>query len=447
VTAEVACPTSTIPGMKVDVAAAEPRHPCPGLALRLVRFREHRLRTGGALGDAATCRVHGSARAARLAEALGGDVEVLPGGAIVRIRHEVHLPLARASLGNLPWPVDASAPLVCLDTETTGLGTAAGTLVFLVGLGRWDHERLIVEQLMLPDQPDEPALLDALRSAIPADACLVTYNGKGFDWPLIVTRFRLHRSDAPPHAGHLDLLPVARRLWRHRLENARLATVERGVVGVQRTDDLPGALIPARYLEYLHTGRAAPLRDVIRHNRQDVVSLAMLVAHLGDRLADPAAGTWEHPGDLAALGREYVRRRRLDEGLACCESALAAADDRWSAGPPPGRRERDRLRAEYARVLRSAGRLDESRSAWTELAEGGGALAAVAWIQVAKHEEHVRRNLPEALVATEHAAALVERGRLLGRELPRLERDVARRMARLRRRVGRRRGLVMSPAR
>jgi uncharacterized protein len=386
------------------------------------------------------------ARADRLAAVLGGTVEHSSGGLLVRVRRDVDLPLARARLADLPWQIDAHAPLVCLDTETTGLGTAAGTLVFLVGLGRWEGDRLVVEQLVLPDQPDEPALLAALGAAISSDACLVTYNGKGFDWPLIVTRFRLHRSDAPPHAGHLDLLPIARRLWRHRLENARLCSVERGVVGVARTDDLPGALIPARYLEYLRSGRADLLGDVVRHNRQDVVSLAMLVAHLGERLADPAARSREHPADLAALAREYVRRRRFEEGLACCTSALAAAAARAQGGTPLGRRECDRLRAEYARVLRAAGRVDEAHATWTDLANEGGPLSAIAWIQVAKHQEHVRRNLPEALRAAETAAALVERRRGLGQALPRLERDLARRLARLRRRTARQRTAARAEA-
>ena len=56
-------------------------------------------------------------------------------------------------------------PLVCLDTETTGLATAAGTVAFLIGLGWWEDDRFRQVQLLLPDHPAEPGLLAAPRRA------------------------------------------------------------------------------------------------------------------------------------------------------------------------------------------------------------------------------------------------------------------------------------------
>ncbi len=402
----------------------------PDLAARLARFRalDHAPlpscgpRSGRIVGRAPDL-------ATALATALDAEVDRGRLGRVVRVRASLPLPAAVERLGALPYPVDPRHPLVCLDTETTGLGTAAGTVVFLVGLGRWDGERFEVEQLLLPDQPDEPAFLAALRDAIQPDAWLVTYNGRGFDWPLLVTRFRLQGAPAPVHAGHLDLLPVARQLWRHRLDNARLSTVERAIAGVYRDDDLPGALIPGRYLDFLRTGDAAPLRAVVEHNRQDVVSLGLLLARLAERYADPLARDREHPGDVAALGRAYARHRRFDEALACCDTAVATAAD-------PGLRER--LAVERARVLRLSGRHTEAAAAWRLIAESGGPLSAVAWVQLAKHLEHVRRDPAAALEAAERATTLVERHRLSGRALPRLEHDLARRRTRLRHRLARR---------
>ncbi len=377
--------------------------------------------------------------ASGLATALDAEVDRGRLGRVVRVRASLPLPAPLQRLATLPYAVDPRHPLVCLDTETTGLGTAAGTVVFLVGLGRWDGERFEIEQLVLPDHPDEPAFLAALRRAIPPDAWLVTYNGRGFDWPLLVTRYRLQGAPAPEYAGHLDLLPVARQLWRHRLDNARLSTVERAIAGVYRHDDLPGALIPGRYLDFLRTGDADPLRAVVEHNRQDVISLGLLLACLAERLADPLARDREHPGDIAALGRAYARHRRFNEALACCNTAVATAVD-------PGLRER--LAAEQARVLRLSGRHAESAAAWRLIAESGGPLSAVAWVQLAKHLEHVRRDTAAALEAAERATALLERHRLTGRALPRLEHDLARRRARLRHLLALRAGTAapMSPA-
>ena len=72
----------------------------------------------------------------------------------------------------------------------------------------------------------------------------MTYNGRTFDWPLITTRYRLSRREPPELAGHLDLLPISRTLFKHRLPDARLASVESGVAGVRRDADLPGATDP-----------------------------------------------------------------------------------------------------------------------------------------------------------------------------------------------------------
>jgi len=372
----------------------------------------------------------------RLAATVGGCVETTPAGSVVRVTSRVRLPLDVARLAALPYTIEPDRPILCLDTETTGLGTAAGTLAFLVGIGRWEGDMFIVDQLLVPDHSEEVAFLGILRDALSPDAWLVTYNGRGFDWPLLVTRFRLHRMPEPPHRGHLDLLPIARQLWRHRTGDARLSSVEAGVAGVRRSGDLPGALIPERYLGFLRDGDAAPLRAVLAHNREDVVSLARLLVHLADHLADPAARRHEPPGDVAGLARAFAQRRRFDEALACCADARGAASDP---------REHDQLRSYEARVLRMAGRREAAAAAWYELAVRGGPLAAVAWVQLAKHHEHVRRDPIAALDAVDRAASLAARGRLLGRDLPRLERDLARRRARLRRRIARRR-LTRVPA-
>lgn len=373
----------------------------------------------------------GSTRAQRLADSLGATVENGPAGPVVVLEQRIALPLAREQLGCLPYPVEATGPLLCLDTETTGLGTAAGTLPFLVGIGRWSGEIFSVRQLFLADQSDEPAFLAALAREIPADAWLVTYNGRSFDWPLLVTRYRLQRQAPPPLAGHLDLLPVARQLWRHRLEDARLASVERGVVGVLRHGDLSGALIPERYFAYLRTGRGSLLRDVADHNRQDVASLGRLLVELADRLAVPERRREAHPGDVGGLGRAFARRRRYAEALDCYETALGTAGEGWR----PDRVLAERLTADRARLLPRLGRRSEAAAAWLSIGEAGGRLAAVAWLQVAKHREHWAGDLAGALQAADLAAAIAARARLVGWPLELIERDLIRRRTRLQRRL------------
>jgi hypothetical protein len=449
---------------------------------RLASFRAARLavpgipeRGGGPVSSAA---------AERLAAELDGELVRTSVGCFVRLegRGDV-LPVDRQRLAKLPGQPPPLAPLLCLDTETTGLATASGTLAFLVGLGWWQGARFRQVQLLLPDHAFEPALLDELGRHIPACGWLVTYNGRTFDWPLLVARYRMARREAPAHAGHLDLLPFVRRVFRHRLPDARLRTVEGELLGRYRERDIDGWEIPGRYFEFLRSGVSRPLVDVIRHNEDDVRALGLLVGLLERRFGDPAARSSAPPGDLAGLARAYARERRVAEALACLDAAVAAAPpapmtrDPFGRTPVPvapdaddvawqSRRHRadfggrpltsrslpwpaahtsamteawsvERIVAERARLLRRLGRYDEAESAWLRLAEAGGTPAIQGWVEVAKVREHHLGDPAGALEATLIAARLVRRQVLANRLLSRLDRDLALRAGRLRRRLTR----------
>jgi len=417
------------------------------LERRLAAFRATREHPPPFCSGPTGPRSPADAPAGRLAAAVDGEWLATPLGSVVRREPPaVRLPLERERLARLPGQPAPEVPLVCLDTETTGLGTAAGTVAFLVGLGWWEGDRFRQLQLLLPDHADEPALLAALEAAIPPDAWLVTYNGRGFDWPLLVTRYRLLRRAAPAHAGMLDLLPHVRRLFRHRLGDARLATVERELLGVRRAGDVAGAEIPGRYLAFVRGGAADPLLPVADHNAEDVRSLARLLVHLDARYGDPAVRATAPPGDLFALARGYTRARRHADALACLEEADAGwrpPAPGWAAWPVDARFAvpafvgRDRIRAERARTLGRLGRVDEALAAWEALAATGGGIAASAWVECAKLHEHHRADPGTALAAAEVARRILERDRLLGRPDPAAEAALLLRRRRLRLRLRR----------
>ncbi len=402
-------------------------------------------------------------RAARLADALDGTWIQGPGGGHIRIDPPaISLALDRDRIAGLPDHPGPDIPLVCLDTETTGLATGAGTVAFLVGLGWWSGDRFQQVQLLLPDQAGEPGLLDALAALLPADAWLVTYNGRSFDWPLLVARYRLNRRSPPPLAGHLDLLPFVRRVFRHRMSDARLKTVETELLGQARGHDIEGWEIPGRYLEMLRGGPIEPIAEVVRHNHEDVRSLARLMAHAEQHLGAASERRSAPAGDLVGLARAYRRTRRDDDALDCLDAALegpprsaaasvppafgppAAARRSWSTiltqradatgeGPPgPARLE---LVVERARLLRRLGRHREALEAWRDAAHGGGPDAASAWIEVAKCLEHRERDPVGALNACAAADRLAQRARFLGRPMRVVEADLARRRVRLSRRL------------
>jgi uncharacterized protein YprB with RNaseH-like and TPR domain len=150
-------------------------------------------------------------------------------------------PAALALLSRGGLPVSEGRRLLYLDTETTGLAGGTGTYAFLVGVGFFDGDEFEVRQFFMRDLDEEPALLTVLEETFRKFDGFVTYNGAGFDLPLLETRFVLGRRRFPGDVFHVDLLGPARRLWSARLADCRLGTVEQDVLGFLRDDDLPGA--------------------------------------------------------------------------------------------------------------------------------------------------------------------------------------------------------------
>ncbi len=366
----------------------------------------------------------------------------------------------------MPGHPGPDVPLVCLDTETTGLATGTGTLAFLVGLGWWQGPAFHQAQLLLADEAGEAGMLDAISAYLPPDAWLVTYNGRSFDWPLMVTRYRMNRRSPPALAGHLDLLPFVRRVFRHRMSDARLKTVETELLGMRRGHDIEGWQIPGLYLEMLRGGAVEPIREIVRHNHEDVRSLARLLAHAERRLGAPSERRSAPAGDLFGLARAFRRTGREEDALDCLDAALEGPPSpavRATAGPGrgpgtgplrrswtailttradapavgPGGPPRLDLIVERARILRRLGRHREALEAWQDVARSGGPEAAMAWIEVAKCLEHRERDPRAALDACAAADRLAQRSRLLGRPMRTVEADLGRRRRRLGHRLAR----------
>ena len=194
-----------------------------------------------------------------------------------------------------------------LDTETTGLQGGAGTQVFMIGVGRFIGDAFQLAQFFLRDPIEEPAHLAAVEEFVAPCQAIVSYNGKAFDMPQINTRYIFHGWQPPlQDAAHVDLLHLARRLYRDRLPSRTLGNIEAQILGALRTEeDVPGWMVPSLYGDYLRSGAVEPLKKVFYHNAMDVVSLAALFNHLAGLLAAPLESEIQHASDLAALARLY----------------------------------------------------------------------------------------------------------------------------------------------
>lgn len=211
-----------------------------------------------------------------------------------------------------------------LDTETTGLAGGTGTVAFLVGLARFEEGALCVEQLIVPQLGSETPVLARLAQRLANASCLITYNGKSFDWPLLRTRFVLSRLPVPSLPTHIDLLHVCRRLWKERLSSVRLTDMEREILHFEREDDLPGAEIPARYFEFLRGGSPDRLCPVLEHNQNDLIALAALLGAVS-QLFEGSRGLCD-PADALYFGKLALRARDFDRARSFGEEALLGSD-------------------------------------------------------------------------------------------------------------------------
>ena len=340
-----------------------------------------------------------------LAAALGAEV-LAPGVLLLERRLEARQRHGRIQLGvpheprHLSWshanpvdPVDRvgcgererTAPhprgWLCLDTETSGLSGGTGTWVFLTGLLRAEGAGWRLRQYLLTRLDAESAYLERVAADLTPPARLLTYNGRTFDAPLLATRFRLTgRSDPLAGLPHLDLLPPTRRAFARTWPDCRLATVESRLLGVQRTDDLPGAEAPAAWLGWLRCGETGPLAAVLRHNRDDLLSLAGLLPVLDAVYQDPAAYGADCRGIAAA------HQTRGDPALAL--RILAA-----------NRRALDATGLhDLARLYRRAADWTAAIGIWEELSARGDAAARAA---LARYHEHRGGDLVRALALAE----------------------------------------------
>ena len=235
-------------------------------------------------------------------------------------------------------------PGLYIDTETTGLAGGSGTLAFLVGFAYIEDQRLKLSQFLITRFGAEPDLLSAIEQSIPAGHRLVSYNGKSYDLPLLATRFRLHAmaSSLNKHE-HLDLLHPVRRLFSRCWNDCRLTTMETQLLGFSREDDLPGSEAPEAWFSYLRGGDAQNLVKVIKHNRQDILSLALAHATLARVIADPIGyqanlyglARWlanvDEPRALALL--QQYREQLCDDGKRLLAHLLRRTDN-WAGAIP-----------------------------------------------------------------------------------------------------------------
>jgi hypothetical protein len=379
-------------------------------------------------------------------------------------------------LGSPSGPDALAAPafsdLVFFDIETTGLSGGAGTLVFLAGVARILETEIRLTQYFMENLSSERLFLSILKEELGSGGALVSYNGRRFDSSIIKNRLILNGfRPSEPEPLHLDLLYPSRRIWKGRLPDFSLQTVERGVLKVERDGDVPGYRIPEIYFQYLREegstrapaarglpGRGLAAREllgVFAHNRLDSLSLlALLVRQLGlirtivgqRGPAGEGMNTWKCDLPAATKSVATAMPRELDYNPAALSDLLVSGDLSAQA------RKLLQRHSEDADALRRLGLLckreglyADARAAFADLLCRTRGLReyVFACTELAKICEHGLKDIRAAQGYAEMAMRRIERARMFeagdgGGAREGVEReieDVRKRLVRLERRL------------
>lgn len=322
-----------------------------------------------------------------------------------------------------------------LDTETTGLMGGTGTVPFLIGLAYHDEvsESFVVEQMLLRRFGEEGPMLAHLADRIARASCVVTFNGKSFDLPLVRARAVMNRRAELPELPHLDLLHVARRVHSGWLASCTLRSVEERVLGHVRYDDVAGSDICAAYFHFVRTGDEYALGGVVEHNLTDVLAMVALVGFYGEPLdalprgvecggdeREGVTGLAKRAEDLAGVARTLSRAGALERAETIADLAVERGGGRRAhhvrGDIVKARGDKQRAILEYERAL-SGGEphgVDappslQSREARDDTEEGGAWASRPATssrdevedsrlhLSLAKLYEHAERSFDKAL--------------------------------------------------
>ncbi len=294
---------------------------------------------------------------------------------------------------NNPLPLNE-----CLffDLETTGLAGGAGTYPFLLGFGYFKEETFTVEQFFLPDYGREYYLFRYLQDLFSRFSCLVSFNGKSYDLPLLRNRFILNRFQMDwKRFKHIDLLHLSRRLWKDSQPSLELTAIERNYLNRTRTGDIPGAYIPEAYFTFLRSGALHDVKKIIEHNYLDIISLAELIVLISKIEANPAIAN-----DDTVLIRMARLAFELNDGEEF-ERICGIFDTQKKELP-------DKIKLWKSLLAKRAEHWQEALVLWEELLETKEYLF-FALEELAKYYEHQKKDFTIALRYSQRAMENMQR--------------------------------------
>lgn len=288
-----------------------------------------------------------------------------------------------------PLTIAKESPFCFYDTETTGL-KGAGVLIFLNGVLKEVENGFLLTQFVLAEPGQEVSFLKA-TDFWKTSQTLITYNGKSFDLPQLITRWTMNRNNLPPLKQHqqIDLMHSSKRIWKGELERFKLKQIEEIKLEFKRKNDIPGHLAPIIYFDAVKNGNPSNLMKVLKHNEWDILSLVTLyilsVELLQEKEVVETATTYTN------IGKWFRDLKTMDASM----DWFTFVVNNFSG---------EEVSIAYYFVglhLKRAGLYKDSLQAFTHaLEEISGKYRVEVYIELAKLYEHQFKNFPKALDMT-----------------------------------------------
>lgn len=333
-------------------------------------------------------------------ELVKGDWETIGSMRVFQVESSHRIDASKLQIKKLCSVADVDVPepdkILFFDTETTGLAGGTGVFAFLVGLGFVSGSRFLVIQLFMPGFGDEPALLEMLSDFAKPFTHITSFNGKMFDLPLLTTRFALSRvENTMMDKPHLDLLHLSRPVWKRKLESCSLKSLETNILGIERENDIDGALIPGVYFDWMRTGNPDHLPDVIKHNQLDVSSMYRLLEVLGSMYENPESSHFDSPVEMLGLARYFDRKGHQDLASPLLQKA---ADSRECVM-------KDEAWTQLGMLHKKKGEFVEAAQCFSNVSLNSQ-HSVKALCELAKHYEHTEKDYQKALDVTNKAISV-----------------------------------------
>ncbi len=289
--------------------------------------------------------------------------------------------------------------ILFVDLETTGLAGGTGTYPILAGLGYLRQDVLVLEQFFMEDFDRELASMLELNKRFDRFSVFSTYNGKSFDIPVLRTRFTLHRLRTDWDRPHIDLLHLVRKLWRGVLPECTLHSVERHLLGITRSQDVDGSMVPQIYFDYVRRRDPSAIAVVFDHNAQDVISLASILARLSYYYLNPDDDELTEMQPHLGLSQIFARHGDDERSIESLERALAFCREPRMAYF---------ISCHIARRYKKMGRWKSALEIWESHIKGGNVHNLEPFVELAKYYEHRVRDHVHAIDVVQRALHYID---------------------------------------